>query len=123
MTSRYHDNDFSGDRRTDMAALSITGLASFFIDEPKSIARGENHHSSGHIESFTYIVAVLRGSFHASMKTKSYTVTVKTFDFVVFLLYTLCASYHLKRLHLFFKRQTITRVVSSIQGLSSSRPD
>ena len=53
MTSRYHDNDFSGDRRTNMAALSITGLASFFIDEPKSIARGENHHSSGHIESFT----------------------------------------------------------------------
>ena len=60
MTSRYHDNDFSGDRRTNMAALSITGLASFFIDEPKSIARGGNHHSSGHIESFTYLVAVKR---------------------------------------------------------------
>ena len=59
-----------------MAAISIFALTTFFSNEPKSISRGENHYKSGHIESFSYSDRVLRGSVHASMKNKSYKVTV-----------------------------------------------
>ncbi|KAK3748344.1 hypothetical protein QZH41_011024 [Actinostola sp. cb2023] len=59
-----------------MAAISIFALTTFFSNEPKSISRGENHYKSGHIESFSYSDGVLRGSVYASMKNKSYKVTV-----------------------------------------------
>ena len=59
-----------------MAALSIASLALFFTGEQKSISRGENHVQSGHIEAFTYNDGVIRGQVHASMKQKSYKVTV-----------------------------------------------
>lgn len=59
-----------------MAALSISSLASFFVDEQKSLTRGENHYQSNHIESFFYNDSVIRGEVHASMKKKIYKVTV-----------------------------------------------
>lgn len=59
-----------------MAAISISALTNFFSDEPKSISRGENHYKSGHNESFSYSDGILRGSVQASMKNKSYKVTV-----------------------------------------------
>ena len=59
-----------------MAAITISALTSFFSGEPKSINRGENHYKSGHVESFHYSDGIIRGSVHASMKDKSYKVTV-----------------------------------------------
>ena len=59
-----------------MAAITISALASFFSDEPKSIQRGENHYKSNHIESCEYSDGIIRGSVQASMKKKSYNVTV-----------------------------------------------
>ena len=80
MTSSYHGHDLSGSKqrtiRTNMAALTITALTSFFSGEPKSIGRGENHYKSDHIEYFQYSNGIIRGLVHASMKEKSYKVTV-----------------------------------------------
>ena len=80
MTSRYHGHDLSGSKQrtigTNMAAISITALTSFFSGEPKSIERGENHYNSDHIESFQYSNGIIRELVHASMKEKSYKVTV-----------------------------------------------
>ena len=80
MTSSYHGHDLSGSKkrtiRTNMAALTITALTSFFSGEPKSIERGENHYKSDHIEYFQYSNGIIRGLVHASMKEKSYKVTV-----------------------------------------------
>ena len=59
-----------------MAAITISALTSFFSDEPKSINREENHYKSGHVETFHYSHGIIRGSVHASMKDKSYKVTV-----------------------------------------------
>ena len=59
-----------------MVAITISALTSFFSDEPKSINRGENHYKSRHVESFHYSDGIIRGSVHASMKDKSYKVTV-----------------------------------------------
>ena len=59
-----------------MAGITISALTSFFSGEPKSIHRGENHYKSDHIESFQYSHGIIRGSVHASMKGKSYKVTV-----------------------------------------------
>ena len=59
-----------------MAAMSISALASFFADEPKSINRGENHYNSKHVESFEYADGVMRGNVHASMKNRTYKTTV-----------------------------------------------
>ena len=59
-----------------MAAITITSLTSFFSGEPKSIERGENHYKSDHIESFQYSNGMIIGLAHASMKDKSYKVTV-----------------------------------------------
>ena len=70
-----------------MAAITITALASFFAGEPKSIQRGENHYKSEHIESFHYSSGIIRGSVQASMKNKSYKVTVSDEHFVWFLLF------------------------------------
>lgn len=39
-----------------MAAMSITLLASFFSGEPKSTKRGENHYNSQHVELFEYSI-------------------------------------------------------------------
>ena len=59
-----------------MAAISISALTSFFCDEPSRIQRGENHYKSGHVESCKYSDGIIRGSVQASMKKKSYKVTV-----------------------------------------------
>lgn len=59
-----------------MDAISITALASFFSDEPKSLQRGENHYKSDHVEKFDYFPGELRGVVRASMKDKSYNVVV-----------------------------------------------
>ena len=59
-----------------MASLSISSLASFFSGEQKSLERGENHYRSDHVESFTYSGGIIRGEVKASMKNKSYKVTV-----------------------------------------------
>ena len=37
-----------------MATISIDSLLSFFLEEKKSIKKGENHFKSDHIEAFTY---------------------------------------------------------------------
>lgn len=60
-----------------MDAISITALASFFSDEPKSLQRGENHYKSDHVEKFDYFPGELRGVVRASMKDKSYNVVVQ----------------------------------------------
>ncbi|XP_044169920.1 uncharacterized protein LOC122953987 [Acropora millepora] len=59
-----------------MATLSIVSLLSFFLEEKKSIKKGENDFKSDHIEAFTYQQGVLRGEVHASMKQKVYKVTI-----------------------------------------------
>ena len=59
-----------------MAALSITSLVSFFGNEQKSLTRGENLYKSNHVESFAYSDGMIRGEIDASMKKKSYKVTV-----------------------------------------------
>ena len=56
--------------------LSISSLASFFAGEQKSIDRGQNHYKSDHIIRFTYSAGIIRGDVQASMKQKSYSVTV-----------------------------------------------
>ena len=62
--------------KSSMAAMSISALASFFADDPKSINRGENHYNSKHVESFEYADGVMRGNVHASMKNRTYKTTV-----------------------------------------------
>ena len=39
-----------------MAAMSITLLASLFGGQPKSIKRGENHYNSQYVELFEYSI-------------------------------------------------------------------
>lgn len=64
-----------------MATLCIASLLSFFLEEKKSIKKGENHFKSDHIEAFTYQQGVLHGEVHASMKKKVYKVTVSCIFF------------------------------------------
>lgn len=59
-----------------MAAITISALTSLFSGEPKSIERGKNHYKSDYVESFQYSNGTIRGLVHASMKEKSYKVTV-----------------------------------------------
>ena len=59
-----------------MASLLIVALVSYFSGEQKSLDRGENHYKSDHVQRFTYSPGVLRGEVHASMKNKTYKVTV-----------------------------------------------
>ena len=59
-----------------MAAITISALTSFFSGERKSIECGENHYKSDHVESFQYSNGIIRGLVHATMKEKSYKVTV-----------------------------------------------
>lgn len=60
-----------------MTLFSISSLLSYFEDEKKSIAKGENHVKSDHIECFMYNQGILRGKVHASMRSKVYEVTVR----------------------------------------------
>lgn len=80
MTSRFHGAKNLSSKQTrmpfKMATLSIASLLSFFLEEKKSIKKGENHFKSDHIEAFTYQQGVLRGEVHASMKQKVYKVTI-----------------------------------------------
>ena len=64
-----------------MATLSIASLLSFFLEEKKSIKKGENHLKSDHIEAFTYQQGVSRGEVQGSMKQKVYNVTVSCYSF------------------------------------------
>ena len=59
-----------------MTSLSILSLLSLFDRDVKSIEKGENHVKSDHVEAFSYSAGVLRGEIHASMKQKTYKVTV-----------------------------------------------
>ena len=59
-----------------MAMLSIASLISFFLEENKSIQKGENHHKSDHVEAFSYQQGILHGKIHASMET-FYKVTMR----------------------------------------------
>lgn len=80
VTSHYHGNDLTGSKQwaiwTNMVAITIGALTSFLSGEPKSIHQGENHYKSGHIQLFHYSNGIIRGLVHASMKDKSYKVTV-----------------------------------------------
>lgn len=60
-----------------MTLFSISSLLSYFEDEKKSIAKGENHVKSDHIECFMYNQGILRGKVHASMRSKVYEDTVR----------------------------------------------
>ena len=66
-----------------MAAVTIGSLVSFFAEEKRSITRGENHYRSDHVESFAYADGVIGGTVHASMKNKSYNVTVSSRSSIV----------------------------------------
>ena len=55
---------------------AIASLLSYYVDEPKSVDRGKNHYKSNHVEAFLYSAGSLRGNVHASMKARSYKVTV-----------------------------------------------
>lgn len=59
-----------------MVSLSISSLSLFFVDEHKSITKGENHYKSGHVETFIYDQGVIRGQVKASMKDLWYIVTI-----------------------------------------------
>ena len=49
---------------------------SFFANDNKSVPRGENHLKSNHVESFSASQGVFEGQVHASMKKKTYNVTL-----------------------------------------------
>ena len=72
-----------------MSLLSISALADYFDKETKSLKRGENHYESGHVESFSFSSGIITGSVKASMKDRTYKVTVSPTDsclfFVLFL--------------------------------------
>ena len=69
-----------------MASLSITALSNFFSEERKSICKGENHYKSDHVKSFFYNAGAIRGQVKASMKEKSYKVTVSRAHVLLLLL-------------------------------------
>ena len=54
---------------TDMAAISISILATFFNAEPKSINRGENYYNSKHVE-LNILKDAVRGSVRGQNPTK-----------------------------------------------------
>ena len=55
---------------------SIASLLSYFANELKSVDKGENHFQSRHVDAFQYSEGSLTGKVNASMKDKSYEVTV-----------------------------------------------
>ncbi|KAK4882607.1 hypothetical protein RN001_005926 [Aquatica leii] len=58
--------------------IKISAIISFFKDDEKLIARGENALESGHLNSTTFDadLSILRGSVHASMRDRQYSVEV-----------------------------------------------
>lgn len=57
-------------------AISISSIASFFVDNKKNIDRGENHYKSGHVEQCSLDAGLLTGYVRASMRDKVYRVSV-----------------------------------------------
>lgn len=57
-------------------AVSISNLMSFFLDDRKTIDRGENHYKSGHVEQCSLDAGLLTGIVRASMRDKVYRVSV-----------------------------------------------
>ena len=55
---------------------SIASLLSYFANEPKVVDKGENHYQSRHVDAFQCSERLLTGKMNASMKDKSYYVTV-----------------------------------------------
>lgn len=41
-----------------------------FISDPKLIVKGENHFGSGNVHSCNFVLGVLTGSIHSSIKKK-----------------------------------------------------
>lgn len=41
-----------------------------FINDPKIIAKGENHFESGNVHTCNSVMGVLKGNVHSSMKNK-----------------------------------------------------
>jgi len=41
-----------------------------FINDPKLLAKGENHFESGNVHTCNFVLGVLTGSVHSSMKKK-----------------------------------------------------
>ena len=76
MISRRHDYRLLVLNKIKMAAVSITSLASYLADKMKLLQLGENHFKSGHVERCDYLPGVLSGVVRASMKDKTYIVTV-----------------------------------------------
>ena len=62
-----------------MASLSIAALFTFYVNESKSVSRGENHFKSGHVLSCSYFEGLITGKVRASMKNKEYSVRVSAF--------------------------------------------
>lgn len=86
MTSRFLDSIFLSSKQTLRCRcvwrhinhdLIFNLFFAIFEDEKKSIAKGENHVKSDHIECFMYNQGILRGKVHASMRSKVYEVTVR----------------------------------------------
>ncbi len=57
-------------------AISLLHFTAFFQGQDKSIARGENHYLSGHVESFHYADGEMVGLVHASRKERRYKASV-----------------------------------------------
>ena len=53
-------------------------LLLYYADELKSVDRGKNHCKSNHVEAFVYSAGYLREKVQASMKTRSYKITVSS---------------------------------------------
>jgi len=47
-----------------------------FISDPKVIAKGWNHFESGNVYTCNFVLGILKGNVHSSMKTKLYDVEV-----------------------------------------------
>lgn len=62
-----------------MASLSIAALFTFYVNESKSVSRGENHFKSEHVLSCSYFEGLITGKVRASMKNKEYSVRVSAF--------------------------------------------
>ena len=77
-------------------ASSITSLMSFFKEDRKSTDRGENLVKSDHVEAFSYSSGVIRGKIQASMKQKSYKVTISS-NTLVCILFCIVALFDLTK--------------------------
>lgn len=57
-------------------AVSISSIASFFVDDRKTIDREENRYKSGRVEQCSLDAGLLTGFVRASMRDKVYRVSV-----------------------------------------------